>query len=262
MTRFSNQILVFSGLLISALLGVLFIENPSYYIGMLVMMLVIGIISMLVRTMYAYALLITVVLMIAFYNVGVSWIWQWDTDQQAINILTQAIITFGAIISWMSGYAIQKNAQLLQGLRKEITLLKKYEEFEGILTFNEFLEQAEILFTGMIRRKEKGYFLHFAIIEEEEYKLRVVRDKISEALIDSIRTKFDLIGLLTSRSLLLYLNNTSDKGVEIVLERIEEKFRKAGIERGLYDIQVVPIPEEWTKTLNQIHFFKKKEEEG
>lgn len=262
MNRFSNQILVFSGLLISILLGSLFIENPTFYIAMLLLMLVIGIISMLVRTMYAYALLITVVLIIAFYNVGNSWIWQWDTDQQAINILTQAIITFGAIMSWMSGYAIQKNAQLLQALRKENTLLKKYEEFEGILTFNEFLEQAEILFTGMIRRKEKGYFLHFAIIEDEEYKLRVLRDKISEALIDSIRTKFDLIGQLTSSSLLLYLNNTSDKGVEIVLQRVEEKFQKAGIGNNLYDIQVAPIPEEWTETLKEIHFFKKKGVEG
>lgn len=225
MDKLTNQIFIYFALFGSILLGALFIETGSYYVGMLVMMLIIGITSMLVRTMYAFALLISFILGIAFYNVGISWIMQWDVYQQGMNIRIQSILSFGALMAWLCGYAIQQNRRELHSLRNELSLLKKYDENTGVLTLREFTEQAEILFTGMKRRKESGFLLYIAVIENEGYKRRIMKDKLSRAILSSIRIKFDLVGQLHEKALILFLNNTNVKGMETVIQRIKNKSR-------------------------------------
>lgn len=251
MNKLTNQIFLYLGLLGSVLLGALFIQ-PSYFVGMIVIMLGLGIVSMLVRTLYAFAILITFILGIAFYNVGISWVMQWDVFQQGINIKIQSIISFGALMAWMCGYAIQKNRDVLRSLREELTALKKYDENTGVLTYREFVEQAEILFTGMKRRKEVGFLLSIHILETQGYKQRIIKDKLSKAILSSIRIKFDLVGQLQENSLILFLNNTNEKGMETVIQRIKKKLSNEGISNAIYKIESITIGENLHKALEEI----------
>lgn len=255
MQNLLNQFFIFLGLLGSLLLGALVIQEHSYFIGMLMMMLSIGLISMFIRTLYAFAILLSIILFFAFYHVGISWFMEWDAKQQGMNIGLQSIFTLGAIMAWLSGYAIQKNHHVLQSLYNELALLKRYDENTGILTFNEFVEQAQILFTGMKRRQETGFLVYIHVNERKAYQIRVVKDKLSHAILDSIRIKFDLVGLLDANSLILLLNNTSEQGVKIVMERIQKKLDITG---DLYEWEVARIHEEWHGMLAQLEVFKNK----
>lgn len=252
MDKLTNQLFIYLGLLGSILLAALFIEDVAYFVGMVVIMLFIGIISMLVRTLYAFALLITFILCIAFYNVGISWFMEWDVAQQGMNIKIQSLISFAALMAWMSGYAIQKNREVLQSLNKELAYLKKYDEHTGILTYREFVEQAEILFTGMKRRKENGFLLSINIIEDLGYKQRIIKDKLSSAILSSIRTKFDLAGQLYENSLILFLNNTNEIGMETVLQRIKKKLSSEGIYSDKYEINSSTIEDNLHEALTGI----------
>lgn len=260
MERLTNQFFIYLGLCGSILIGCFIINSQIYFISMIVLMFLIGILSMLMRTMYSFAILITIILGLAFYNVGTSWYFAWDLSKQGINIAVQALLSFAALMAWIYGYTVQKNRVVLQTLNSELLRLRKYEEHTGILTLNEFLEQAEILFTGMKRRKETGFLVHILINERKDYKQRILRDKLSKAVLESIRTKFDLAGQLHPTAVILYLNNTTEQGVEIVLERLKGKLDH--ISSQSISFEIARVPENWNDTRDQLKAFIRSEHFG
>ncbi|MDF1507039.1 GGDEF domain-containing protein [Robertmurraya sp. DFI.2.37] len=260
MHRLTNQIFVYLGFLASIFLGIFFLETVPFFITMLIVMAVMGVITMLVRTMYSFAILITFILIIAFYNVGISWFMQWDMKQQGVNIGTQSLFSFAALMAWMSGYAIQKNQETLISLNTELALLRKYEEYTGLLTFNEFIEQAQILFTGMKRRKEHGFLVYIGIKENTPFKQRILKEKLTSVLLTSIRTKFDLVGQLTPVKLILFLNNTTEDGVEIVINRIKENLQQENLEDGEFSFTVEAVADLWEVVIQRIQLRQTEED--
>ncbi|MEQ2529286.1 hypothetical protein WMO40_21655 [Bacillaceae bacterium CLA-AA-H227] len=260
MERLTNQLFIYIGLLGSILLGSLIIESRSYFIGMIVLMMIMGLLSIFMRTMYSFAILIAIILGLAFYNVGTSWYFAWDISKQGINIAVQALLSFAALMAWIYGYTVRKNSKVLQALNSELLRLRKYEEHTGILTLNEFLEQAEILFTGMKRRKETGFLVHILIKESKEYKQRILRDKLSKAVLESIRAKYDLAGQLHPSAIILYLHNTTEQGVEIVMERLKGKLDHISLQSISFEI--ARVPENWNETREQLKVFIRSEHYG
>lgn len=260
MHKLTNQIFVYIGLFAAIIMGAFFLETFPYFIAMLIIMAFIGLISMIVRTMYSFALLITFILLIAFYNVGISWLMHWDMKQQGMNIGVQSLVSFGSIMAWMSGYAIRRNQEVLHSLHTELTILRKYEEHIGVLTLNEFIEQAQILFTGMKRRNEKGFLVFITICEKVAYKQRIIREKLSKALLASIRMKFDLVGQIRPKKMMLFLNNTDEKGVQIVTHRLKEKLQKEELREDMFEFQIESLPSSWDDVEEQIRFQHPEEE--
>ncbi|WP_449621028.1 hypothetical protein [Robertmurraya sp. Marseille-Q9965] len=260
MERLTKHFFIYLGLFGSILLGSFIIDSHPYFIGMIVLMLVVGFLSIFTRTIYSFAILITLILGLAFFNVGTSWYFAWDISKQGLNIAVQALLSFAALMAWIYGYTVRKNREVLQALNTELLRLRKYEEHTGILTLNEFLEQAEILFTGMKRRKETGFLVHILIQESKDYKLRILRDKVSKAVLESIRAKYDLAGQLHPHALILYLNNTTDQGVDIVLERLKGKLDHVSL--NSISFETVRVPEDWEETRDQLKIFIRSEHFG
>ncbi|MGG0718431.1 hypothetical protein ABE096_12680 [Robertmurraya massiliosenegalensis] len=260
MHKLTNQIFVYIGLFAAIIMGALFLETMPYYIAMLIIMVIIGLISMSVRNMYSFALLITFILIIAFYNVGISWFMQWDMKQQGMNIGVQALFSFGSLMAWMSGYAIQRNQEVLHSLNTELALLRKYEEHAGVLTFNEFIEQAQILYTGMKRRKENGFLVYMTIREKVAFKQRILREKLTKALLASIRIKFDLVGQIHPKKMIIFLNNTNEQGLQIVINRIKEKLQKEELSENMFEFKIESLPATWDDAVGQIRSQQKEGE--
>lgn len=250
MRKMDSQILLSIGIAASFILGQFFLEQESLFSFMIMSMVVIGILSMMVRTIYGFALLIAYILFIAFYNVGFSWIMHIDVVQQGFNIKNQAILSFAAIMAWFCGYSVQKNNQELQLLREEVETLRKVESNTGILTINEFKEQGQLLFTGMKRRKEQGFLVQVYLDRVlVDYKARILYEKVSKSILKTIRAKYDLACQINSRAILLYLNNTSEQGVEVALKRIHQNLENEGIVPAQLAYEVVPVKEDWELTL-------------
>jgi membrane protein implicated in regulation of membrane protease activity len=239
-------------LFLAIIVGEFALDQPLYTF-MLICMLVIGILSMQIKTLYGLAILIIFILGIAFYNVAVAWVMKWDFKLQGISIGIQTILSFGILISWICGYSIRKNHTDLLALRDKVTTLQKVEEKTGILTFNEFLAQAQLLYTGMKRRNEEGFLIKISFKKEQsDYKARVIKDKLSKVILKTIRTDFDLACPLNTRAVLLYLNNTNSKGVEIVLSRIKQNIEKETISQKVFDFTTKQVENTWDETLSLI----------
>lgn len=77
---------------------------------------------------------------------------------------------------------------------------------------------------------------------------------------ESIRAKYDLAGQLHPRAIILYLNNTTEQGVEIVLERLKGKLDETS--KQSLTFETARVPELWDETRDQLKVFIRGEHFG
>lgn len=217
-----TSMMIFSLIYISTILGVLYL-NTHELLFMLLASFLIGLFVLFTSSMLGFALLIVYVLGHGFYSVGVTWGKEININIQSIQILKQCIYTLSAVASWLLIYSINKARESYISLEKEVIELRKLEPFTDILTFNEFMERAKLLITGMRRRGETAYYLVFEVIGEKDYQKRVVYEKLTKLLLQSVRVNYDLVGKGGHNRIIVLLSNTNEEGVQIVLQRLAQK---------------------------------------
>jgi hypothetical protein len=79
-------------------------------------------------------------------------------------------------------------------------------------------------------------------------------------LLTSIRTKFDLVGQLTPVKLILFLNNTTEDGVEIVINRIKENLQQENLEDGEFSFTVEAVADLWEVVIQRIQLRQTEED--
>lgn len=218
-----NPLIITLGIL-GTLIWAQFALDPILIFTLLGVMTIISVLSIFMRPIFSFSIVLSFILAIGFLNIGLGWNKHQDLIGQGMNIQIQSILTIGMILAWICGCSIHHNSSELRQLKEEVNRLRKVEDKTGIITFNEFLAQAQLLFTGLIRRKEEGFLVKIYFNSEEaRYKKRVMSEKLSKIILDSIRAEYDLACQLNTNSFLLFLNNTNENGTKIVLDRINQK---------------------------------------
>lgn len=258
--NYLSPLILLLGLLITFIWAQLVLEQYFIFV-MLFSMVLIGLLAIIARPILSFSILVTFILALGFLNVGLSWNKNLDMLVQGMNIQIQVVITLGVILAWTCGYSIQGNRNELHQLKKKIGMLQKVEENTGVLTFNEFLVQAHLLYTGMKRRNEEGFLIRLHFHKEElPFKARIINERLSKLILNSIRAEYDIACHLNESSILIFLNNTSDRGVEIVLDRIRQSLKK---ERQLADclhhIEKERVLDNWDATCSFIQSWRKGE---
>lgn len=248
MSKLSNPFISFVCILLSVTFGYFYLEAPLF-IFMVVCMFLIAMLATLIRPIYGFAVLVTAILATAFYNVAVSWVMRWGVEQQGMHIAWQTLLSFAWVIAWFIGYSAQKARIDRITLQNEVAKLRKVESSTGLLTINEFLVQAQLLFINLKRRNEQGYLLHVRLNDVlAPYQMKLMNEKISKVLLQSVREKYDLICQLDPQALLLFLNNTSADGLEVVIQRMVGKLEQENVSAHLYSIEIKQLNEEWNET--------------
>ncbi len=218
-------------------------------------MAIIGLISMLIRPILSFSILMSFILIVGFINIALAWNLHLDIHGQGFDIENQVILTTGAILAWLSGYSIFNHNLELHELRSEVRTLRKVDEQTGILTFSEFLSRAQLLVTGLLRRNEEGFLVKIELLEEAaDYKNRILYETLSKIVLESLRTEYDLVSQLSHTSLLVLLNNTDVTGVDIVLDRLHKKVEnEPKLLMSSLNIQKYPVKEKWETTYSLIN---------
>jgi GGDEF domain-containing protein len=90
------------------------------------------------------------------------------------------------------------------------------EPITGVLTYNEFMDNAKLLFSGMKRRRESGFYLIFSVKHKDKgYRTRVKYEKLMALLLASTRTQYDLFGYLDKDRAIVFLSNTDHEGLQV-----------------------------------------------
>ncbi|GAB7055289.1 MULTISPECIES: GGDEF domain-containing protein [unclassified Paenibacillus] len=244
-----NLCFMLSFVILSFLLAASYLTKPEL-IFMAGSLLIIGLINVIFRPMAGFAALIAYDLGLAFYNIAANWGKTVDVWFQGEKLVVQLIYSLGATAVWLLIYHINQLRERLLALQKEVESLRKLEPVTGVLTFAEFMERAKLLFSGMKRRKETGYYIICELhmdSKDPQYKKRVVYEKMMAKLLDSTRKNYDLVGNYGGHRAIILLTNTNQSGVEVVLDRFYKKIAEdRSLKPELFDITVNELAiDEW-----------------
>jgi len=223
-------------------------EVPLYYY------LAFGFLALLffsVSERVAFFFYITFMLVTVFYMLFLAFKEGWQPGEQALAIGLHFIFLIHLFSLYsLSKYVYQIGAEnrLLKG---RIALLEEYILEEGILTKHEFEKQAVLILSNMSRRKEMGFYLKAELIDMN----RTVRKKVTHTLASlmyvTFRKNYDIVGQYDNTTLIVLLQNTEEKGLEIVRGRLEKLMVERLEEGAIEKIKWTVIKIEGDKTLRE-----------
>jgi len=175
----------------------------------------------------------------------------WQPGEQALAIGLHFIF----LIHLFSLYSLSKYVYQIgvenRLLKGRIAQLEEYILEEGILTKHEFEKQAVLILSNMSRRKEMGFYLKAELIDMN----RTVRKKVTHTLASlmyvTFRKNYDIVGQYDNTTLIVLLQNTEEKGLEIVRGRLEKLMVERLEEGAIEKIKWTVIKIEGDKTLRE-----------
>lgn len=246
LNRKTTGAFLFSFVLFSLLLGAIFLDKVLFY-SFLGGMAIFSILCVIVPFMISFLGLIFIVLSFGFFFVWYSWNNNWDLYRQGMEIGKHIIFSTGALSVWLLMYFFKKTEEQFVHLSLEVESLRKYDFNTGALKFNELVEKAKLIFNGMQRRGEKGFYLVFELKgEEASYRNRVILEKSIRLLLEIVRKDYDLISKLENGKMIVLLSNTDRNGVDVVLNRFEQRGLNLNLNLSMFDLVVKEIPPDWS----------------
>ncbi|MGB9666894.1 MAG: hypothetical protein ACPL2N_06255 [Candidatus Cryosericum sp.] len=180
------------------------------------------------RMLQSFILLIAGIMISSFVYVAIAW--RASGVLQGQFIFHQLIIIAVAVTSWAVGIQIRHYLEENGTLKLRNAELEKYSSDIGVLTIAEFMSRADLIFSVAKRKSEnvaavrirlKGFAQSNQLRKTSTGLLQVV----GHAAAQSIRKEFDLAGFQPPDAILLLLQNTDERGVHIVIDRMRKALR-------------------------------------
>lgn len=200
-----------------------FSTNFTLFINILIILSVLIMMNFM-STAYNFILILSIILIIGFSYLFFSLYSHADMLLQLDFIIQHILLTASLIIIWLLFSTVQKVQEETQRLKEKVKSLEKYEGNLDLLTNSEFKNRAHLISTGTKRRNEKNYYVLLRVSfnglakESMDYV-------ISETLLESVRTQFDLVTKIGDHSYMIFLQNTNEQGCLIVINRFFNHLR-------------------------------------
>ncbi|AKG04450.1 hypothetical protein AAV35_006390 [Salimicrobium jeotgali] len=133
-------------------------------------------------------------------------------------------LIFAAIVTvlWIIFFLLKRDSLRLSQMREKISKLERLEEQTNVFTKNEFMEKAKVIWTGLKRRNERGRVMFISINSSFQHTEKALIKTIGNTLMTTVRGNFDLVGRYDTNTFIVLLQNTDEKGKEIVLTRFKK----------------------------------------
>ncbi len=157
----------------------------------LVILLILLVVIAVIPTRFIFPAALSAILVFGFFLTG------WNLLSESAPAQTELIVhhllfTLFVISSWLFFSQAKTIVQVNKELMSLVHYLKKYEPNTNLLTNSEFEERVNIMLTGMKRRKEPGFLIHL-VPKYQSYARVTLIDSLSQAILKTIRTNYDLV---------------------------------------------------------------------
>ncbi len=188
--------------------------------------LLLIVISLIILSLLSKSLLFlfTVIVVIGFgsFLTMVAFINQETEVQQVDFMYLHVLVTVILLQGWILMDMVKWLEIEHKRLSAKIMAVQKYKPNSSVLTIREFLEQGGRILRGTIRRKEQIWLLELRTLRKKEHSQKSYQQELEKIAKSSIREEYDII-TSTNSSIFILLQNTQEKGVWVVRDRIEEK---------------------------------------
>ncbi len=202
----------------------LYFQLPFYKVGIMIAAVSLLLMTLLhERFVFLYAMVL--VISYAVFLTVYSFIYHQPTNVQLLYVYDHLLLTSFILIYWILLSYTKRMGYENEALKQQVKLLQKYISPTGILTVHEFMEQAKWVLTSARRNKQSVWLVELTITYKNSYTEQNLLEKIGEIGFQSIRRQFDLL-TYHDNGIYLILRDTERDGVDIVLNRIEEKAKE------------------------------------
>lgn len=222
--RIIQSMVLLSGLMALAMLALIWFSGPVLSLMVTAVIGLLLAIVILLPTRLIFPAALVSVLVYGFFLTGWSMFFVSAPPQEEL-ILHHILFSIFVISFWLFFVSVKTAVEENNTLRQKVRELEKYQGELMMLSNSEFNNQAELFLTGMRRRREQGFLVE-VMLRDSSYTQEALQEVMSSVLIDSIRSQFDLVTNNGDRSFTMFLQNTDEKGLGIVLERINENCRE------------------------------------
>ncbi|KAA0955750.1 hypothetical protein FQ087_14235 [Sporosarcina sp. ANT_H38] len=199
----------------------------------------------------AFFFYITLILVTVFYFLFLAFKNSWQPGEQALAIGLHFIF----LIHLFSLYSLSKYVYQIGAenrlLKKRISQLEEYILEEGVLTKREFEKQAVLILANMSRRNEIGFYLKADLSDVNRTVRKKVMHTLASMMYAVFRKNYDIVGQYNDSTLIVLVQNTEEKGLEIVRGRLEKLLVERLEENAVEKIRWTVMKIEGDKTLRE-----------
>lgn len=192
-----------------------------------VLMVLAGV-SMLIMTVlhdrFIFLYAISLILLYGAFLTAYAFINSLPSEIQLLLIYNQLLLTSFTLSYWILLNSIKIIGYENDELKNKIQLLQKYNGHTNILTVPEFTDQATWALKSSERRKEEAWLLEIKIGFENKRTQKNLQESFEKIALETVREKFDLVTSI-DQGIYFLLKETNEQGVEIVLERYQQKLK-------------------------------------
>ncbi|GEO26661.1 hypothetical protein AAC03nite_24460 [Alicyclobacillus acidoterrestris] len=206
-------------LAIILLLAVLYPTKIFIFLGLIAV--AFAVMSYYAKPMYGFIALSTGIACVGFLFVLISWIAPTGLELQALFIAKHMAITVLYTTTWLTATFTRRMVLQYRQAIERVQRLEKYTMTQGVLTVNEFQYRLDDVYTGARRRGEGAYVLFLRVVNDQRsfQLVDTLVAQLERAALQSVRSKFDIVGKLADDTIGLVLQNTDARGVSIVTDR-------------------------------------------
>ena len=201
-------------------------EHQPWAAGFLVVLVVL---AYAWRPLQSFILLAIGALASSFVYVWLAW--SEGSAAQLGLIEQQVILIVLGTVTWGMGVYVRGFVEEVRALRTRTAELEKYSPQTRLLTLNEFKNEARMASAIAKRRGERNVLLRltlrdFALDGAAGRTSARLMSILSEAILSSVRSDFDIAGYLPPHTAVVLLQNTDANGAQILVDRIMATLRK------------------------------------
>lgn len=251
----SLSILIVS--LLCSVVGLIYFSSGFFSILNLFILTVSLILMSILNNAYKYLYVLTISLLVGFSFLFYAYFQKASSSLQVNLMFQDLLLTVSLILLWLLFNHIRRVYEENIELARQVNELKRFENMPLLLSYSEFLNRANVIMKGVNRRGENSYLIHIEIDASKKVE-DALRHVITSSILKTVRADFDLVTLLNKKTPLFFLQNTDEKGTQIVINRLLESLRTKlnTIELPL-EYNVIKVEDDVTVMLNRLVTAKK-----
>lgn len=207
-------------LLFCTIWGIVYFQFPFYKQGLVVIGISILIMT-IIHERYVFLYGITVVISYGVFLTIKAFVNDQSTDVQILYIYDHLLLTSCILLFWVLITIIKNIGYENENLQMKINTLEKNIKQTGLLTMNEFLEQAKLIHKASERREEESWFIEISLKPVKKRIKQNLLEYVSVIVLDSIRADFDIVTTDNMQKVYILLQSTDLSGVDVVIDRIK-----------------------------------------
>ncbi len=181
--------------------------------------------------LYSMIILLITLTIMAFFNLAIAF--KYPSFLHQVSVIGEQLLGASLMVSWWLFFILTYRESARRHYYEQLLQqLNKIDPISELLTPSEFFDNLFYLIRNMVRKNETAFGIIITVDSPDMEIPSSIRKILGNIIKSSVRIGYDLMGDFQTH-MAIALNNTNEKGAEIVKNRIIDKLSRTRYGKGL-----------------------------